>query len=72
MTMVWLKAKFILVRAGIKVNMAFAQRMCVAHQLPGTLSQATMMEGFQPIITTLRRYAHAIGHRIEFAVVAEK
>lgn len=36
------------------------------------LSRLENMEGPNPTIETLRRYAHAIGHRIEFAVVAEK
>jgi DNA-binding Xre family transcriptional regulator len=35
------------------------------------LSRLENMEGPNPTIETLRRYAHAIGHRIEFAVVAE-
>ncbi|MDZ4656323.1 MAG: helix-turn-helix transcriptional regulator [Bythopirellula sp.] len=38
----------------------------------GNLSRLENMEGPNPTIETLRRYAHAIGHRIEFAVVAEK
>ncbi len=36
------------------------------------LSRLENMDGPNPTIETLRRYAHAIGHRIEFAVVAEK
>ena len=35
------------------------------------LSRLENMEGQNPTIETLRRYAHAIGHRIEIAVVAE-
>ena len=36
------------------------------------LSRLENMDGPNPTIETLRRYAHAIGHRIEFTVVAEK
>ena len=38
----------------------------------GNLSRLENMEGPNPTIETLRRYADAIGHRIEFAAVAEK
>jgi len=37
----------------------------------GNLSRLENMEGPNPTIETLRRYAHAIGQRIEIAVVAE-
>jgi DNA-binding Xre family transcriptional regulator len=37
----------------------------------GNLSRLESMEGPNPTIETLRRYARAIGHRIEIAVVAE-
>jgi len=36
------------------------------------LSRLENMEGPNPTIETLRRYAQAIGHRIEIAVVAER
>jgi hypothetical protein len=35
------------------------------------LSRLENLDGPNPTIETLRRYAHAIGHRIEIAVVAE-
>ena len=38
----------------------------------GNLSRLENMEGPNPTIETLRRYAQAIGHRIEIVVVAEK
>jgi hypothetical protein len=38
----------------------------------GNLSRLENMDGPNPTIETLRRYAAAIGHRIEFAVVADK
>lgn len=38
----------------------------------GNLSRLENMEGPNPTIETLRRYAQAIGHRIEIAVVAER
>ncbi len=38
----------------------------------GNLSRLENMAGPNPTIETLRRYAHAIGHRIEIAVVAER
>jgi len=38
----------------------------------GNLSRLKNMDGPNPTIETLRRYAHALGHRIEIAVVAEK
>jgi DNA-binding transcriptional regulator YiaG len=38
----------------------------------GILSRLENMEGPNPTIETLRRYAQAIGHRIEIAVVAEE
>lgn len=37
----------------------------------GNLSRLENMDGPNPTIETLRRYARAIGHRIEIAVVAE-
>ena len=37
----------------------------------GNLSRLENMEGPNPTIETLRRYAAALGHRIEIAVVAE-
>ena len=37
----------------------------------GNLSRLENMQGPNPTIETLRRYARAIGHRIEIAVVAE-
>ena len=38
----------------------------------GNLSRLENMEGPNPTIETLRRYAQAIGHRIEIAVVVER
>ncbi|MCH8840341.1 MAG: helix-turn-helix transcriptional regulator [Planctomycetes bacterium] len=38
----------------------------------GNLSRLENMEGPNPTIETLRRYAQAIGHRIEIAVVPER
>lgn len=38
----------------------------------GNLSRLENMDGPNPTIETLRRYARALGHRIEIAVVAEK
>ncbi len=38
----------------------------------GNLSRLENMEGPNPTIETLRRYAQGIGHRIEFVVVAER
>src|SRR3972149_511129 len=38
----------------------------------GNLSRLENMDGPNPTIETLRRYAPAIGHRIEIAVVGEK
>lgn len=38
----------------------------------GNLSRLENMQGSNPTIETLRRYAAAIGHRIEIAVVAER
>jgi DNA-binding Xre family transcriptional regulator len=38
----------------------------------GNLSRLENMDGPNPTIETLRRYAQAIGHRIEIAVVAER
>lgn len=38
----------------------------------GNLSRLENMDGPNPTIETLRRYARAIGRRIEIAVVAEK
>ena len=38
----------------------------------GNLSRLENMDGPNPTIETLRRYAQAIGHRIEIAVVADK
>lgn len=38
----------------------------------GNLSRLETMNGPNPTIETLRRYAQAIGRRIEIAVVAEK
>jgi len=38
----------------------------------GNLSRLENMAGPNPTIDTLRRYARAIGHRIEIAVVAER
>lgn len=38
----------------------------------GNLSRLENMDGPNPTIEILRRYAHALGHRIELAVVAEK
>lgn len=37
----------------------------------GNLSRLENMEGPNPTIETLRRYARGIGHRIEIAVVAD-
>ena len=37
----------------------------------GNLSRLEHMEGSNPTIETIRRYAAAIGHRIEIAVVAD-
>lgn len=37
----------------------------------GNLSRLENMDGPNPTIETLRRYAHALGHRIEIAIVAE-
>lgn len=38
----------------------------------GNLSRLENMDGPNPTIETLRRYAEAIGQRIEIAIVAEK
>ncbi|MBX3414626.1 MAG: helix-turn-helix transcriptional regulator [Pirellulales bacterium] len=38
----------------------------------GNLSRLENMDGPNPTIETLRRYAEAIGHRIEIAVVAQQ
>lgn len=38
----------------------------------GNLSRLENMEGPNPTIATLRRYASALGHRLEIVVVADK
>lgn len=37
----------------------------------GNLSRLENMDGSNPTVETLRRYARALGHRIEIAVVAD-
>ena len=38
----------------------------------GNLSRQERMDGPNPTIETLRRYARALGHRIEIAVVEDR
>ena len=54
-----------------QLNISLTELASRTGMTVGNLSRLENMDGHNPTIETLRRYAHAIGHRIEIAVVAE-
>jgi DNA-binding Xre family transcriptional regulator len=54
-----------------RLNISLTELASRTGMTVGNLSRLENMDGPNPTIETLRRYAHAIGHRIEIAVVAE-
>jgi hypothetical protein len=54
-----------------QLSISLTELACRTGMTVGNLSRLDNMLGPNPTIETLRRYAHAIGHRIEIAVVAE-
>lgn len=55
-----------------RLNVSLTEIALRTGMTVSNLSRLENMDGPNPTIETLRRYAHALGHRIEIAVVAEK
>jgi DNA-binding Xre family transcriptional regulator len=55
-----------------QLNVSLTELASRTGMTVGNLSRLENMDGPNPTIETLRRYAQAIGHRIEIAVVAER